>query len=81
MSKIPKTLLAIYIGWVFLHLVFLSIGWNGADHSYFFPFAGEQTYSGNELKDAYDISEFLVYVGGPAVIFVIYRLINNEPTK
>jgi hypothetical protein len=76
-SKNEKTMLAIYIGWAFLHLVFLVIGWSGIYHRYFWPFAEYSQY--NKIGKAYDLSEFLVYVGGPVVVYVIYRLINNEP--
>jgi hypothetical protein len=74
-SKNEKTILAIYIGWAFLHLVFLAMGWGWVYvNESFWPFED------NSIR-AYDLSEFLVYVGGPAVIYVIYRLTNNEPKK
>jgi hypothetical protein len=78
-SKNEKTMLAIYIGWAFLHLVFLAIGWSGRSHSYFWPFSDDDNYGRNDISVIYDLSEFLVYVGGPVVVYVIYRLINNEP--
>ena len=47
-------------------LVFLAIGWNGDRHEYFWPFGDSNYY--NTIKDAYDFSEFLVYVLGPIVL-------------
>ncbi len=79
MSKNEKTILAVYIGWAFLHLMFLAIGWNGCCHGEFWPFGNEWVVNGhNEIGEIYDLSEFLLYVGAPAVIFVIYRLLNNK---
>lgn len=73
LSKKQRTLLAIYIGWTFLHLFFFVTGWK------------ERYYQGDfwPFEDAelsvYDFSEFLVYVGSPVVTYVIYRLIRNKP--
>jgi hypothetical protein len=69
-------LLGIYLGWAFLHLVLLTIGWNGDDHELFWPF--QSTYvSKGEFKEAYDISEFLVYVIGPVVLIFILALFDD----
>ena len=64
-----------YIIWTFLHLVFLAIGWNGSYHDYFWPFGGSK-YSGT-LKEAYDFSEFLVYVIGPIALIIGFTLISE----
>jgi len=61
-----KKILGYYVFWCFLHLVFLAIGWNGDRHEYFWPFGDSNYY--NTIKDAYDFSEFLVYVLGPIVL-------------
>ena len=79
LSKNEKLYLAIYLGWAFLHLVFLVIGWKGNYHSNgFWPFL---QVGNNEIHNIYDLSEFLVYAGTPAVAFFIYRLINNDGVK
>lgn len=82
MNKENKTLLAVYIGWTFLHLIFLILGWNGGKgyHSMFWPFYKTRYYHSfeNTISKAYDFSEFLVYVGTPAVIFIIYKLITDK---
>ena len=78
---------AVYIGWAFIHLVFLTIGLNGKGHDslgysskayrYFLPF-GEGDYSiYRNILGAYDLSEFLVYAGTPAVVYFIYKLLNK----
>jgi len=84
MKKINKTLLAVFIGWTFIHLIFFFIGWNTGKyyHKIFWPFFTpdelKQYYVENTITNAYDISEFLVYVGTPAVIFIIYKLITSK---
>jgi hypothetical protein len=77
LSQNEKVFLAIYLGWAFLHLVFLSIGWEGSYQQRFWPFFERKDWA-NTIRMTYDISEFLVYVGTPAVAFFIHRLINNE---
>jgi len=68
-------LLGIYLGWAFLHLVLLTIGWNGDHHDNFWPFQGYRWMG--EFKEAYDISEFLVYVIGPVVLIFILALFDD----
>ena len=57
-----KKIIGYYTIWSFLHLVFLVLGWNGERHQYFWPF--EHT----GIKEAYDLSEFLVYAVGPVIL-------------
>lgn len=64
-NPLLKKYFGYYILWSFLHLVFLAIGWNGDNHDFFWPFS-DRYRSG--IKDAYDFSEFLVYVIGPIVL-------------
>ena len=76
-NKDELNIFAYYIGWAFLHLVFLAIGWNGDDHELFWPF--QSTYvSKGEIIEAYDISEFLVYVIGPVVLFFIWAMVSDD---
>jgi len=81
MNKETKTFLAVYIGWTFLHLIllFLGMGECEASQKFFFPFScgGKYSYCGT-LISIYDFSEFLVYVGTPAVIFIIYYLTKEK---
>ena len=66
-----RKILGYFIGWAFIHLVFLSLGWSGKKHDDFWPFG----FYG--LIESYDMSEFLVYVLGPIVIFYVLFLIFN----
>ncbi len=67
-NPLIKKYFGYYLLWSFLHLVFLAIGWNGDYHQYFYPFNGT-SYSGS-IENAYDFSEFLVYVLGPIVLLI-----------
>ena len=73
-----KKIKAVYIGWAFIHLVFLLIGLNGAGHLIFFPFHYYDDSIYEKIAYAYDLSEFMVYVGTPAVVYFIYRLLNKK---
>lgn len=70
MSPAPKVspFIKYYFFWTFLHFAFLFIGWNGHNHQHFWPFSNGLH---NELKEAYDFSEFLVYVVSPLIAFLI----------
>jgi len=61
-------ILPFFIVWTFLHILL----WAFAPHprlryapEYFFPFGGSLRH--------YDITEFLIYVGTPFVIYLVYR--------
>jgi len=72
-----KKIKAVYIGWSFIHLVFLLIGLNGNGKEYFLPF-GDGDYSiYKNIRYAYDLSEFMVYVGTPAVVYIIYKILSK----
>ncbi len=83
LSQNEKTFLAICIGWAFLHVIFLAIGWEGDYHETFWPFEAKISLQRgqNAMSETYDISEFLVYAGGPAVAFFIHRLINDDSNR
>jgi hypothetical protein len=62
--------LGYYILWAFIHLVLLTMGWNGHRHDDFWPFSGSIEY-------AYDFSEFLVYVFGPIIVIIaLYNIVD-----
>ena len=72
-AKVQKYL-GYYVIWSFFHLIFLTIGWNGNHHEYFWPFGG--SYSSGDLEDAYDISEFIAFVFGPIIfLFGLYHIV------
>jgi hypothetical protein len=73
-----KKILAGYIGWSFIHLVFFLIGLTGGGDDYrFWP--AEMDYSSiyKSIFYTYDFSELMVYVGTPAVVYVIYKLLSK----
>lgn len=80
LNQNEKVFLAIYSGWALLHLVLLSMGWEGAYHRRFWLFFEKHDWE-NTIEEAYDLSEFLVYVGAPAVAFFIYRAVNSYDKK
>jgi hypothetical protein len=72
-----RILLAIFIGWVFIHAVFLTIGLQGSNYSGFWPFAKNFFGESRSIGEVYDFSEFLVYAGGPAVAYFIYKSLTK----
>ncbi|MHA8075555.1 hypothetical protein [Aquirufa sp. TARAVU-A1A] len=74
-----KKYIGYYSLWAFLHLIFLVLGWDGTNHYYFFPFESSY-YSSNpfEVRENYDLSEFLVYVLGPLVLIFATNLIAAD---
>ena len=76
MNKLMKengTVLGILLLWLFIHFILLMVG--GVDNTNtesFYPF------SERNLKNSYDITEFLVYGVGPIVLFIIIKLVKNE---
>ena len=79
-KKTKNTLLAVYIGWAFLHLIFLFLGMSGNGHDGFWPFSESERFRSNNegISGTYDFSEFLVYSGSPLVIYFIYKLLNKK---
>ena len=81
MKPLTKQLLAAYICWVMLHLIFLVAGHN------FFNYLGINDYLGAvekdfwpfdaELRD-YDITEFLIYSIMPVAIYWVVRLVKES---
>jgi len=68
-----RKIVGYFVAWTFIHLVFLSLGWNGKIHDEFWPFTP------HDLNNTYNIPEFLVYVFGPIVAFyVLYQLFAAE---
>jgi len=72
--KPPKKALALYIFWLYVHLVFLgafSSGmFNPTNFANFWPFSGDIR--------VYDITEFMVYTGPPLFFILVYGLSRNE---
>lgn len=70
LKEVSNKLVAIYLIWFFINLMFLLLG---SKHSsgtrYFFPFRGD-------FRN-YDISEFIIYILLPVFIYVIFKLLKN----
>jgi hypothetical protein len=78
LSKDEKKYLGYYLGWTFIHIILFTVGWKGKYHDKFWvPLIDD----GITIKKAYNITEFLIYVGTPAVAFYIHRLINSNSKK
>ena len=73
-SKNERILTIIYFMWFFLHLGFFFYAGEVPDASQFWPFVK----SGVTLEESYDVSEFLIYISVPLVVFIAYKIINYE---
>jgi len=75
-----RKIIAVFVVWTFLQLVFLALGWKGHDHEVFWPFSKE-TNDDNTITHAYDFSEFILYAGSPWVAALIYRILYKYTQK
>jgi len=75
-----RKIVAIFIAWTFLQLVFMALGWKGHDHEVFWPFS-EETGDDNSITHAYDFSEFILYAGSPWVAALIYKILYKYSQK
>jgi hypothetical protein len=70
----PKKMLALYIFWLYVHLVclgaFSSGVFNPSNFAMFWPFAGD--------IHVYDITEFMVFTGPPLFFILIYGMRLND---
>lgn len=74
LTRAEKLIVAFLVGWTFIHFVLLLIS-DGRKES-FWPF-DEQPI----LSDDYDITEFIVYVFSPIMIFCTYVYLNKTKTQ
>lgn len=82
-SQINKTkvLLAIYLIWVCVHFVLLFWGteyWAPGIDDFFDIEYGVWPFCGDDLNDAYDLSEFVVYSVVPLIIYKIVMLLKGS---
>ncbi len=69
---------AIYLVWFFTHVAFLLVGSTNSESSYkedFWPFYNNYNCS---LPKCYDLSEFLVYAIGPAILIIAYFMFTKK---
>ncbi len=90
MKPLTKQLLAAYICWVMLHLIFLVAGdnfWGDIDTNHylgvveneFFPFEHPNWES---YMKAYDVTEFIIYSILPVALYWAIRLVKESlPSK
>lgn len=64
-----RRIVAVYVGWAFINLIILLMA--DGNRGYFFPFETDRI-------DAYDITEFLVFVVGPIIAYFIYKVFTGK---
>lgn len=82
LSSIPNRIKAIYIVWAFIHFVLLLTGSLFRHRQDFYPF--EYIKRKQVLTfdvDAYDYSEFLIYLLIPIIIYYVIKLWNKKDAK
>lgn len=78
LNQNQRIILSLYILWTFMQLIFLTIARRDSP-DYFWPFQiGENRTILEAIPLFYDYSEFLVYVGSPIIIYLIYILIKKK---
>src|SRR5882672_11206078 len=73
-SRLERIAAAVYFIWFFIHLSLFFYSDESPDNSLFWPF----TSGGKTLADTYDVSEFLVYVGVPLILFIAYKIVSGK---
>jgi hypothetical protein len=71
LSRIERLIAACYCIWFFMHLGFFFYAEVGADSTVFWPFIKK----GQTLYNTYDVFEFLIYIGTPLVLYIVYRIL------
>ena len=71
-SKTERILGAIYFIWFFLHLGLFFYSEDGTNSSQFWPFIK----ASETLSSTYDISEFLIYIGIPLILYIAFKIIT-----
>jgi hypothetical protein len=80
-SPIDKKVVVILSLWSFIHLVIFVMSFNSYRYlkTYFFPFFDWDNYEiGGHHLSTYDLSEFLVYVGGAWLVFFLYKYLTKK---
>jgi len=77
-SRTERIIAASYCVWFFVHLSFFFYADENGDSTTFWPFIKK----GQSLATTYDAFEFLIYIGVPLVLYIVYRILfswqNNE---
>lgn len=80
MKPLTKQLLAAYICWVMLHLIFLVAGHNFFDEVDINHYLGvvDKDFWPEDDMDSYDITEFITYSILPVAVYWVIRLTKES---
>lgn len=73
--KENRVAIGLLIIWAFINLILLMLSnpvYENESREHLFPFTEL------EFTTAYDITEFVIYGVGPAIIFIVLKLMNDE---
>ena len=73
-SRLERVAAAVYFIWFFIHLAMFFYSAESTDSALFWPF----TSAGKALGTTYDVSEFIVYVGVPLILFIAYKIVFGK---
>ena len=73
-SRLGRIAAAVYFIWFFIHLAMFFYSVESPDSVLFWPF----TSDGKALASTYDVSEFIVYVGVPLILFIAYKIVFGK---
>ena len=80
MKSLTKQLLAAYVCWVMLHLIFLVEGHNffgDVEMNHYLGVVKKEFWPEEDI-DCYDITEFVIYTIMPVAIYWVIRLIKES---
>ena len=69
--RLERILAAFYFIWFFVHLGLFFYSEESPDNTLFWPFSSD----GKSFTSTYDISEFLIYLGAPLILFIAYKIV------
>ncbi len=73
-SRLERIAAAFYFIWFFVHLGLFFYSEESPYNAMFWPFSSE----GKSFTVTYDVSEFLVYIGGPLILFIAYKIVFGK---
>lgn len=73
-SRSERIAAALYFIWFFIHLWLFFYSEESADNSHFWPFVA----AGKTFVTTYDVTEFIVYIGAPLILFIAYKIVNGN---
>jgi|GEM_PF-2000448 len=73
-SRAERIAAAFYFIWFFVHLWFFFYSEESTDNSQFWPFIA----AGKTFVTTYDVTEFIVYIGSPLILFIAYKIVKGN---